>query len=342
MKRTALVTGITGQVGPYMAKLLLDKGYEVYGVMRRVSHEHLDFIKEFGLQSMHLIEGDLTDQSNLMEIIDRVQPDEVYNFAAQSHVGTSFDQPELTGDVTGMGVLRLLEAIRKNSPRTKFYQASSSEMFGDVIDAIQTETSVFRPQSPYAVAKLYGHYLVRVYREAYGIYACSGITFNTESPRRGKRFVTRKITNWLGEYTKDPSVDPLELGYIDSCRDWGFAGDYVQAIWLMMQQPEPDDYILATNETHSVREFCNIAFARVGINLTWEGEELDELGKDQYGNILVKINPEYYRPAEVPLLCGDPSRTMGKLNWSPTTKFIDLVHMMVDSDVSAEYVFSKD
>lgn len=338
MNKTALLTGITGQVGPYMARFLLDKGYTVYGMMRRTSHEDFEFVATHGLEEMKIIEGDLTDQTNLMSIVEMVQPDEIYNFGAQSHVGTSFESPEATAEITGLGVLRLLEAVRHHAPHAKLYQASSSEMFGDVVDEYQSEISEFRPMSPYAVSKVFGHYMLRVYREAYDLYACSGIVFNHESPRRGKRFVTRKITDWIGKYSLDPSIKPLELGYIDSQRDWGSAEDYVVGMWLMLQQDEPDDYVLATNETHSVREFCEIAFRRVGIDIEWSGEGINEIGVDQYGNTLVCINEEYYRPAEVPLLLGDATKAREKLGWKPERSFVDLVNWMVDHDVSENAV----
>lgn len=314
--KKALITGITGQDGSYLAELLLDKGYEVHGIMRRNSTFTTGRIEHiFDDIQMHY--GDLADSSSLQHIIANVQPDEVYNLAAQSHVKVSFDVPEYTADVTGTGTLRLLEAIRTSAPQAKFYQASSSEMFGKVLEVPQTEKTPFYPRSPYGAAKVYSYWITKNYRESYDMFACNGILFNHESPRRGETFVTRKITRAVAAI-KAGKQDKLFLGNLDAKRDWGFAGDYVEAMWLMLQVDKPDDYVVATNETHSVKEFCQIAFSHVGLD--WE----------KY----VEVSEKYFRPAEVDLLIGDPAHAKKQLKWEPKVSFEELVKMMVDADLA--------
>ena len=315
MAKKALITGITGQDGSYLAELLLEKGYEVHGIMRRNSTFTTGRIEHiFDQIGMHY--GDLADSSSLHHIISAVQPDEVYNLAAQSHVKVSFDVPEYTADVTGTGTLRLMEAIRTCAPNAKFYQASSSEMFGKVLEVPQTEQTPFYPRSPYGAAKVYSYWITKNYRESYDMFACNGILFNHESPRRGETFVTRKITRAVAAI-KAGKQDKLLLGNLDAKRDWGFAGDYVEAMWLMLQADSPDDYVVATNETHSVKEFCQIAFEHVGLD--WE----------KY----VEVSEKYFRPAEVDLLIGDPAHAKKQLKWEPKVSFEELVKMMVDADV---------
>jgi GDPmannose 4,6-dehydratase len=313
--KRALITGITGQDGSYLAELLLDKDYEVHGVMRRNSTFTTGRIEHI-FDKIELHYGDLADSSSLQHIVAKVQPDEVYNLAAQSHVKVSFDVPEYTADVTGTGTLRLMEAIRTCAPKAKFYQASSSEMFGKVLEVPQTEKTPFYPRSPYGAAKVYSYWITKNYRESYDMFACNGILFNHESPRRGETFVTRKITRAVAAI-KAGKQDKLYLGNLDAKRDWGFAGDYVEAMWLMLQQDKPDDYVVATNETHSVKEFCEIAFGRVGLD--WQ----------KY----VEVSEKYFRPAEVDLLIGDPAHAKKQLNWEPKVSFKQLVEMMVDMDV---------
>ncbi|MDO8425945.1 MAG: GDP-mannose 4,6-dehydratase [Deltaproteobacteria bacterium] len=313
--KKALITGITGQDGSYLSEFLLDKGYEVYGMVRRSSVERFDRIEHIK-DRLNLIQGDLTDQSSLDEAIKSIQPAEVYNLAAQSFVPTSWNQPTLTAEVTGIGTTRLLEAIRKIKPDAKFYQASSSEMFGKVREVPQTELTPFHPRSPYGVAKVYGHFITVNYRESYNIFACSGILFNHESPRRGLEFVTRKITHGAARI-KIGLAKELRLGNLDAKRDWGFAGDYVKAMWLMLQQSEPDDYVVATGQTHSVREFVELAFGCAGLD--WK----------KY----VVIDPKFLRPAEVELLVGDPAKAKKKLGWKPDVTFEELVKMMVEGDI---------
>jgi GDPmannose 4,6-dehydratase len=314
MKR-ALITGITGQDGSYLAELLLSKGYKVYGLTRRSSTVVTDRISH--LQGkIEILPGDLLDQPSLIEALEVSQPDEIYNLAAQSFVQTSWNQPVLTAEFTALGVTRLLEAMRKVCPKACFYQASSSEMFGKVQAVPQVETTPFYPRSPYGVAKLYGHWITINYRESFNLHASSGILFNHESPRRGVEFVTRKITYHVA-MIKHGLASELRLGNLDARRDWGFAGDYVEAMWLMLQQDNPDDYVIAMNETHSVQEFVELAFARA--DLDWQ----------RY----VKIDERFMRPAEVDLLIGDPSKAKKKLGWQPKTSFQDLVHMMVDADM---------
>ncbi len=315
--KKALITGITGQDGSYLAELLLEKGYEVHGIMRRNSTFTTGRIEHiFDKIEMHY--GDLADSSSLHRIVSTVQPDEVYNLAAQSHVKVSFDVPEYTADVTGTGTLRLMEAIRTCAPNAKFYQASSSEMFGKVLEVPQTEKTPFYPRSPYGAAKVYSYWITKNYRESYDMFACNGILFNHESPRRGETFVTRKITRAVAAI-KAGKQDKLYLGNLDAKRDWGFAGDYVEAMWLMLQADKPDDYVVATNETHSVKEFCQIAFKHVGLD--WE----------KY----VEVSEKYFRPAEVDLLIGDPAHAKKQLNWEPKVSFEELVKMMVDADLDA-------
>lgn len=324
MKR-ALITGITGQDGSYLAELLLGKGYEVYGIIRRSSSFNTGRIDPI-YQDPHvtdaklrLVYGDLNDASSLNKLIRTIQPDEIYNLGAQSHVRVSFDIPEYTGEVTGLGTTRLLEAIRESGVKTKFYQASSSEMFGKVLEVPQRETTPFYPRSPYGAAKVYGHWITVNYREAYGLFACSGILFNHESPRRGETFVTRKITKAAARIKLGLQQD-LFLGNLEAKRDWGFAGDYVEAMWLMLQQPAPDDYVIATGETHTVKEFLDVVFERV--ELDWKRH--------------VKIDPRYYRPTEVDLLIGDASHAKKKLGWEPKVRFKELAVMMVEADLRVE------
>jgi len=315
MSKKALITGITGQDGSYLAEFLLEKDYEVYGMVRRASTENFERIDH--LQGkIRLIQGDLLDQLSLLQAMEEVQPDEVYNLAAQSFVPTSWNQPVLTGEFTALGVARLLEAMRQVCPNSRFYQASSSEMFGKVQEVPQTEETPFYPRSPYGVAKVYGHYITVNMRESYDLYAVSGILFNHESPRRGKEFVTRKITDGVAQI-KMGLADELRLGNLDAERDWGFAGDYVVAMWKMLQQDNPDDYVIATGETHSVKEFVERAFARA--DLDWE----------KY----VKIDQRFVRPAEVDQLLGDPAKAIKDLNWTLETSFEELVNMMVDADI---------
>jgi GDPmannose 4,6-dehydratase len=322
--KKALITGVTGQDGSYLAELLLAKGYEVYGIIRRSSSfntgriDHIYQDQHVPNPHLRLVYGDLNDASSLNRIIRDVAPDEIYNLGAQSHVRVSFDIPEYTGEVTALGSVRLLEAIREAHIPTKFYQASSSEMFGNA-PAPQNENTPLLPRSPYAAAKLYAHWMTTTYREGYGLFACNGILFNHESPRRGETFVTRKITKAVARIHAGRQ-QKLFLGNLDARRDWGFAGDYVEAMWLMMQQDKPDDYVIATGETHSVREFLEEAFGR--LDMDWK----------KY----VEIDPRYYRPAEVDLLLGDASKAKSKLNWQPKVHFRELVHMMVDSDVKDE------
>ena len=311
----ALVTGITGQDGSYLAELLLSKGYEVFGIVRQSSVKKLDRLQSF-VDDIEIVEGDLSDQSSLDHLIHSVKPHEVYNLAAQSFVPVSWNQPVLTGDVTGLGVIRVLEAIRKHAPQAKFLQASSSEMFGKVREKPQTERTPFYPRSLYGVAKVFGHYVTVNYRESYGLFACSTIAFNHESPRRGMEFVTRKVTHQVARI-KCGLAGKLFIGNLDAQRDWGFAGDYVTAMWLMLQQPEADDYVLATGRTHSVRELVEAAFAVVGLN--WED--------------YVEIDPKMIRPVEVDVLCGDATKARTKLKWEPKVSFAELIAMMVKADL---------
>jgi GDPmannose 4,6-dehydratase len=315
MAKTALITGITGQDGSYLAELLLDKGYEVHGMVRRASTENFERIEHL-TQKISLVQADLLDPSSLVEALEEAQPEEVYNLGAQSFVPTSWRQPVLTAEFTGVGVTRLLEAIRRVNPDIRFYQASSSEMFGKVREVPQSETTPFYPRSPYGVAKAYGHFITVNYRESYGLFAVSGILFNHESPRRGLEFVTRKVADGVARI-KLGLADELRLGNLDAKRDWGFAGDYVEAMWLMLQQDEPDDYVIATGEEHSVQEFADIAFGRAGLD------------PNQY----VKTDPEFLRPAEVDHLVGNAAKAREQLGWQPRVSFNELVEMMVDADL---------
>lgn len=314
--KKALITGITGQDGSYLAELLLEKGYEVFGMMRRSSTETAERIEHIKSQ-LRILNADLLDEMSLIHLLEDVMPDEIYNLAAQSFVHTSWSQPVLTGEFTALGVTRMLDAMRYVCPKARFYQASSSEMYGKVHAVPQSEETPFHPRSPYAVAKVYGHYITLNYRESYNLYAVSGILFNHESPRRGKEFVTRKITDGVARI-KHGLAKELRMGNLDAKRDWGFAGDYVKAMWLMLQQDQPDDYVIATGETHSVREFLELAFARAGLN--W---------KDY-----VVIDPKFLRPAEVDLLLGDPAKAKKKLGWKTDISFPELVNMMVDADMA--------
>jgi GDPmannose 4,6-dehydratase len=313
----ALITGITGQDGSYLAEFLLEKGYEVIGMVRRTSTVNFDRICHIQ-DRLTLVQGDLLDQASLIGILDEHHPDEVYNLAAQSFVPTSWKQPVFTGEATALGVTRLLDAIRLVDPQMRFYQASSSEMYGKVQEVPQTERTPFYPRSPYGVAKVYGHWITVNYRESYGLYACSGILFNHESPRRGLEFVTRKVSYAVARIKLGRSNE-LRLGNLDARRDWGFAGDYVQAMWLMLQQERPDDYVVGSGTTHAVRELCEVAFGHVGLD--WRD--------------YVVVDPKYYRPAEVDLLVSDPSKARRVLGWAPTVSFAELVTMMVDADLAA-------
>ncbi len=338
--KRALLTGITGQDGSYLAELLLSKGYEVWGLIRRsstINTSRIDHIFEppwIEDKRLNLVYGDLNDASSLNRILKTVRPEEVYNLGAQSHVKVSFEIPEYTAEVVGVGATRLLEAMRELGLEARFYQASSSELFGKVLESPQTELTPFYPRSPYAAAKAYAFYITRNYREAYGIFAVNGILFNHESPRRGETFVTRKIT-MAAARIKAGLQDCLYLGNLDAKRDWGFAGDFVEAMWSMLQVDEPDDYVVATGETHSVREFCEIAFAHAGLPIEWSGEGLDEIGADADGRTLVRIDPRYFRPAEVDFLLGDYSKAEKDLGWRPTTDFEGLVKMMAEADMEA-------
>ncbi len=318
--KKALITGVTGQDGSYLAEFLLTKGYDVYGLNRRTSTQNYERLNDI-MDKIHLVSADLIDQHSLTQLIKDIQPDEVYNLAAQSFVKTSWDQPVLTGEVTGLGVTRMLEAIRFAKPDTKFYQASSSEMFGKVVETPQKESTPFYPRSPYGVAKVYGHWITVNYRESYNIFACSGILFNHESPRRGLEFVTRKISNAVARI-KLGTLKTLELGNLDSKRDWGYAKDYVEAMWLMLQQDKPQDYVIGTGETHSVREFLDKAFAVVGIS--------------DWAPYVRAEHPDHVRPAEVDLLIADASKAGRELEWKPATSFEELVTLMVESDLAYE------
>jgi len=341
MSKRALITGITGQDGAYLAELLLSKGYEIHGIKRRASSFNTNRIDhlyqdphESGVR-MRLHYGDLTDATNLIRIVQQVQPDEIYNLAAQSHVAVSFETPEYTANADALGTLRLLEAIRilGLSKKTRFYQASTSEMFGLVQETPQRETTPFYPRSPYGAAKVYSHWITVNYREAYGLFACSGILFNHESPLRGETFVTRKITRGLARISTGLEKC-LYLGNLDSLRDWGHARDYVRAQWMMLQQPAPEDYVIATGEQHSVREFVTRAGAEVDMNIEWRGSGVDEQGVDKRtGAVVVKVDPRYFRPAEVETLLGDPSKARSRLGWTPELSFDSLVKEMVSGDL---------
>ena len=338
MKR-ALITGITGQDGSYLTELLLEKGYEVHGIIRRSSSfntarvDHLYSNTEIFDRQFFTHYGDLTDSSNLNRILERVQPDEIYNLAAQSHVRVSFEVPEYTAEVDAIGTLRFLDAIKDLGIKTRFYQASTSELYGKAREIPQTESTPFYPRSPYGVAKVYGYWIVINYREAYNIFACNGILFNHESPRRGETFVTRKITRAAARIKLGLQED-LTLGNLDAKRDWGYAPEYVEAMWLMLQQPEPDDFVVATGETHSVREFVEVAFKELGMEIAWDGEKEAEVGLNRAtGKPLIKINPVYYRPTEVDILMGNPAKAKAKLGWEPRVKFDELARLMVQADM---------
>jgi GDPmannose 4,6-dehydratase len=329
--KTALITGITGQDGSYLADYLLSMGYEVWGLVRRSSTINYARISHI-VDRVRFLHADLLDQSSLMQSVEEAKPDEVYNLAAQSFVPTSWGQPVLTGEFTALGVTRLLEAVRRVKSDARFYQASSSEMFGKVQQVPQSEQTPFYPRSPYGVAKLYGHWITINYRESYDIFASSGILFNHESPRRGYEFVTRKITHGVARIVQGLQ-ERVELGNLEAKRDWGFAGDYVRGMWMMLQQNRPDDFVLATGETHTVREFVEAAFEAAGMPISWEGEGLHEVARDRDGNERVAINSLYYRPAEVDLLIGDPSKAKATLGWEPEVSFAELVARMVTSDL---------
>ena len=346
MKKTALITGITGQDGSYLAEFLLDKGYEVHGLLRRSSSfntgriEHL-YIDEL-IEDMHktrklqLHYGDMTDSTNLISLIQKIKPDELYNLAAQSHVKVSFETPEYTANADGTGTLRILEAVKLLGlvEKTRIYQASTSELFGKVQEVPQRETTPFYPMSPYGVAKLYGYWITKNYREAYHMFASNGILFNHESPRRGETFVTRKIT-LAAARIRQGKQKKLYLGNLDAKRDWGHAKDYVECMWLILQHDKPDDFVIATGEMHTVREFCTLAFAEAGINIEWQGEGIDEKGIDKNsGNVLIEVDPNYFRPTEVEQLLGDPTKAKSLLSWDPTkTPFGELVKEMVAEDM---------
>lgn len=333
MKR-ALITGITGQDGAYLSRLLLEKGYEVYGAFRRTSDLHLNRLKYLGVhEKIQYLPLELLEFNNLYKAIQKVQPDEIYNLGAQSFVALSFEEPIFTLDVTGLGPLRVLEAIRAINPRIKFYQASSSEMFGRVQTVPQDEKTPFYPRSPYAIAKLSAHWITVNYRESYGLFACSGILFNHESPLRGLEFVTRKITYALARI-QHGLQERIALGNLNARRDWGYAPEFVEAIWLMLQQPQPDDFVVATGETHTIREFIELAFQCVGIDIDWTGKEVNEKGVDRKtGKVLIAVDPEFFRPAEVDLLIGKPQKAREVLGWKPRIKFSDLVRIMVEADL---------
>jgi len=344
MPKKALITGITGQDGSYLAELLLEKGYEVHGLIRRSSTfntkriDHLYQDPHVNNVRLFLHYGDLTDGSNIARLMDKIKPDEIYHLGAQSHVRVSFDIPEYTADVAGLGTLRILDAIKDMKKKPKFYQASSSEMFGKVLETPQKETTPFYPRSPYGCAKVFAYWITKNHRESYDIFACNGILFNHESPRRGETFVTRKITRGLARILAGKD-DCLYLGNLDSKRDWGYAKDYVEGMWRMLQQKEPDDYVLATGETHSVRDFIEECAKIMDLDLVWKGKGLKEEGySKKLKKTIIKIDPKYFRPAEVDLLLGDPSKARKKLKWVPKTKFKDLVKIMLDHDLEKEGV----
>jgi GDPmannose 4,6-dehydratase len=334
--KSAVITGITGQDGAYLAQLLLDKGYKVFGTYRRTSSVNFWRIEELGIQdhpNLNLLEYDLTDLGTNIRLIERSEASEVYNLAAQSFVGVSFDQPITTAEITGVGAANLLEGIRIANPKIRFYQASTSEMFGKVQAIPQVETTPFYPRSPYGVAKLYAHWMTINYRESYGIFGCSGILFNHESPLRGREFVTRKITDSVAKIVQG-KLDVLELGNMDAKRDWGYAKEYVEGMWRMLQADEPDTYVLATNRTESVRDFVTMAFKAAGIAIDFKGKAEDEVGIDTAtGKTVVRVNPKFYRPAEVDLLIGNPEKALKKLGWAAKTTLEELCAMMVEADL---------
>jgi GDPmannose 4,6-dehydratase len=338
--KKALITGITGQDGSYLSELLLEKDYEVHGVVRRSStfnRGRIDHLRRdsIGERHLRLHYGDLGDTESLTTILAEVEPDEIYNLAAQSHVGISFTMPTYTGEVSGLGTVRLLEAVRQVAPQARFYQASSSELFGKATETPQNEATPFHPRSPYAVAKVYSFWATVNFREAHGLFAANGILFNHESPRRAENFVTRKITRAVAEIVAGQR-DQVSLGNLEARRDWGFAGDFVDAMWRILQTDEPDDWVVGTGEEHSVREFCELAFAHAGIELEWTGEGTDEVGRDcTKGATRVVVNPKYFRPAEVDRLVADSSKARRELGWQPRVGFEELVRMMVDADLEA-------
>jgi GDPmannose 4,6-dehydratase len=338
-KKTALITGVTGQDGSYLAELLLEKGYDVHGIIRRTSLFNRSRIEDTRDQArkngkvFELHYGDMTDSSSLNRIIAMTRPQEIYNLAAQSHVQVSFDSPEFTADVDATGVLRILEAVRSNNLDTRFYQASTSELYGKVVETPQSETTPFYPRSPYAVAKLYGFWIVKNYRESYGMHASNGILFNHESPRRGENFVTRKVTLSLARI-KAGLQPTLRIGNMDAKRDWGFAKDYVEMMWMMLQQPVADDYVAATGETRTVREFIEKAAPYAGYDIVWEGQGANEKGRDRKtGKLIVEVDPKFFRPAEVDLLLGNPAKAKAKLGWEPKVTFEKLVELMMRADL---------
>jgi len=337
MNRTAIVTGITGQDGSYLAELLLEKGYKVIGLIRRSSTPTTGRIAELlDHPNLQLVQADMGDSTSIMNVfipLRDAERIEVYNLAAQSQVHTSFTQPEYTAEVNGLGPLRILESIRRLglAEKTRFYQASTSELYGKVVEVPQSETTPFYPRSPYGVAKLYAFWIVKNYRESYGMFACNGILFNHESERRGEDFITRKVTTSIAKIYSDPEFT-LEIGNMDAKRDWGHAQDYVYGMWLMLQQNRPDDYVLATGETHTVREFVELAFKASGHRISWEGNGVDEIGKDETGRVVLRVNPKFYRPAEVDLLVGDPTKANTVLGWVPQISFQQLVSRMTAAD----------
>ncbi len=346
--KKALITGITGQDGSYLTDLLLEKGYEVHGIIRRSSSfntsriEHVYQDPHEAGRRLFLHYGDLSDGSNLNRILEKVKPDEIYNLGAQSHVRTSFEMPVYTGDVDGLGTLRLLDAIRDSGVKIKFYQAGSSEMFGKVMENPQKETTPFYPRSPYGCAKVYSHHLVVNYREAYNLFACNGILFNHESPRRGGTFVTKKITDAFAKI-KLGQIEKMYLGNLDAKRDWGYAKEYVEAMWMMLQYEKPDDYVIATGETHSVREFLEHAGRLLGYEIQWQGSGLEEKGIDiKTGKVLVEIDPYYYRPTEVDLLLGDASKSKSILGWEPKVKFEELIKLMLEAEFETRGLVARD
>jgi GDPmannose 4,6-dehydratase len=333
--RKALVTGVTGQDGAYLCRLLLSKGYRVFGAFRRGASLNLWRLHDLGVAEgdIEFIPFELLEYANLRRVLEQTAPDEIYNLGAQSFVGTSFEQPLFTTEVNALGVTRVLEAVREVNPAIKFYQASTSEMFGNATTSPQNEITAFRPSSPYAIAKLYAHWMTVNYREAYGLFACSGILFNHESPLRGIEFVTRKITSGLARI-REGHEDVVELGNLDAKRDWGFAEDYVQGMWAMLQEPNPDDYVLATGQSSSVREFCELAATALGFDLAWEGKDNDSIGVDRRsGRMIIRVNPKFYRPADVEALRGDASKAQAQLGWSSKTSLPELVDMMAQADL---------
>lgn len=335
--KKALITGITGQDGSYLSEFLLNKGYEVHGLRRAASvfnTERIDHLLSDKSLNFHLHYGDLIDSSNLNRLLEEIKPDEIYNLGAQSHVHISFQLPEYTAEIDGIGTLRLLDAIKGTGIKTKFYQASTSELFGKAQEMPQTENTPFYPRSPYGVAKLFSFWTVKNYREAYNLFACNGILFNHESPRRGRIFVTRKVTEGIADIKAGRNTK-IMLGNLDAKRDWGYAPDYVEAMWLMLQQEAPDDYVIATGETHSIREFCEEAFKLAGYEIAWQGQGLEEKGVDKNtGQILIEVDPKYFRPAEVDILMGDSSKAQAKLGWKPKVTFKELVKIMLESDLN--------